>query len=230
MKKKLAAGAGAIAALVGVVTLYLAEPVPVVAPHVYLAIGGTPPVQELWLEREAPLPPLKLNGPLQQTPGMMGFVNSFTVSADGSRVAYTANARAAKPLDFELWAVAITGPPERRLSANLTSDYDVATAIRFDEYGHRVIYRIGRSSIGDWVLWSTLWTGGGTARLSWASMPLGRMVRADFSILGGNWVRFASDYEQDEVFKWYVVRPEGGWIYRELFVDGFESSDIEEWL
>jgi len=226
---------------VGVVVMacVIAAPLMAEPPHVYLAITGTPPTQELWLDREIPLLPLKLNGPLQQTVER-GHVIAFAVSHDGTKVAYLANARAERPLDFEVWAVPITGPPERRLSGNMVSDYDAILPLKFSEHDDFVVYRVGRSSWGDWSLWSSRWAGGSVS-ISWL-IPVGRMVRTDFSFLSGNLVRFSSDYEVDEQYRWYAVPINGicvirgvaksgdVCILRELFADGFESGNTEMWL
>lgn len=211
--------------------LFVASIANATAPHVYLAIGGDPPTQELWLERAAPLPPLKLNGPLQHV--QQGAVNSFAVSHDGTRVVYTANASATHPLDYNLYAVPIAGPPVHQISGALTFDYDVATRVLFTADDARVLYRVGRSSTGPWDLYSARWsmTQCCGEKISQDHLPMGRMVEANFDLYARDLVKFSSDVESDEVFVWYVVPVAGGALPRPwiLFIDGFNSGTTARW-
>ena len=46
---------------------------------------------------------------------------------------------------------------------------------------------------------------------------------------GGQFVRFRSDPAVDERFGWYVVGVTGGYIWTEIFSDGFESGGVTRW-
>ncbi len=98
----------------------------------------------------------KLNMNFYSLPGQ---VRDFLISPTSQRVYYAADGEVNNVI--ELWRVDIDGGTSTRLNAEVTSSYDVYEyAVGLTTGGsERVVYRVGRSTVSEYELWSVPGTG-----------------------------------------------------------------------
>ena len=192
-------------------------------PRIYLASTGDPVTQQLYADGA---PPLRLSCAMQ----VNGNVLSFAVAPDCSRVIYVADAT--RDQIYDLWSVPITGGTCVMVSnryAPGTRDYDVRAVVQVSLDSTRAVYVWGWSSGGSWEMWSApIAAANSVARISQPGR-VGRGPRDDWSLISEARVRYASDVETDETFRWYVVPIIGGRILREIFSDGFNNGSKGAW-
>ncbi len=182
-----------------------AGPDAVPPPRVFLAVGETAGMQELFVETASGVS--RISGPLQDAGDVIGFV----VSADARRVLYLADAQSDNM--FELWGVSIEGGPVVRVSHRLAFDYDVSPGMRISPDGTRVVYRAGRTAIGVFELFSAPIGGGIATRISGPN-TLGGAVEPGFWIsCDGATVYYRADAFVDETFEWFSVGITGGEVH-----------------
>lgn len=114
----------------------------------------------------------------------------------------------------------------RKVGSPLKPDYDVSSFL-ISADSERVVYREGRTAIGDWALFSARVSGGAGTRISQPPLP-GSSVTHVFRPISDLRVRY--QYTPDgSAPKWYVVGVAGGRIWEEIFEDGFESGGVTRW-
>lgn len=152
-----------------------------------------------------------------------GQVIGFAVNAQDSWCAYLADAIA--DTRFELFCVHLDGGFEGRISHVLPPDYDVAGDFKFSLAGDRVIYRAGRTALGNWELYSVPSEGGQVRKIN-APLAPGTMVES-FSILDSLRVRYVvSGGPKAAAFAVPIL---GGLAQSEIFSNNFESGSTGDW-
>lgn len=131
-----------------------------------------------------------------------------------------------KPSQIELRSRPVPTPSWRKVGGKLAPDYDVSAFV-ISADSQRVVYREGRTALGDWALFYAPIEGGASARISQHNL-VGSSVLPGFHLISGDRVRY--QYTPDGgPSAWYVVPVTGGRILRELFADGFESGNQGGW-
>jgi len=117
---------------------------------------------------------VRLNGPL--APG--GNVDSFSISPDGTTVAYLADEDTVGV--FELFVVASIGGNAARVSGDLTTGGNVTRDFLWSPDSSRVAYRADQNSDEKFELFAALRDGGAAERLSGDMTANGDVVEANF--------------------------------------------------
>lgn len=131
-----------------------------------------------------------------------------------------------KPSQIELRSRPVPTLSWRKLGGIIRPDYDVSSFIISEDSQH-VVYREGRTALGDWALFYSPIEGGASARISQNNL-IGSSVLLGFHLISDNRVRYQYTPNGGPA-AWYVVPVTGGRILREIFADGFESGTTGGW-
>ena len=175
---------------------------------VYLVDQDTPGVPELYSVPIAGGAHTKLNMELASLPGQ---VRDFLISPTSERVFYAADGAVNNVI--ELWRVDIDGGASTRLNAEIGNSYDIFEyAVGLTSGGsERVVYRVGRSTVGGHELWSVATTGTPAAIRISRGMASGGAVDEYFQISpNGNRVLYLADATDNGSFDLYSVAIAGG--------------------
>jgi Tol biopolymer transport system component len=138
-------------------------------------------------------------------------VISFLIAPGSNRVFYVAD-RGSTDNKFELYTVPITGGASIRLNADLpSSDHDVE-AYQVSPNGATVVYRMGRTALGIWELWSVPATGSAdSAEILNGALSAGGAVDGYFQISpDSSTVVYRADATIDETYDLYSAPIGGG--------------------
>lgn len=146
------------------------------------------------------------------------------ISPDGNWAVELSNW--SQPTVIELRSRPFHSDAWRKVGNPLKPDYDVSSFL-ISEDSTRVVYREGRTAIGDWALFSAPIQGGAGIRISQPPL-VGSSVLHYYHPISGLRVRYPYTPDGGPA-KWYVVGVNGGRIYEEVFADGFESGGVTKW-
>ncbi len=194
---------------------------------VYRADQETDEVIELWSVPITGGAVTKLNPPLVAN-GDVSSSDSFSISADGSRVVYRADQETDEV--FELWSVAIAGGPATKLNPALVTDGDVGSgaSVRISPTGTRVVYTADQEVDQSNELWSVPITGGVAIKLNSTLATDGDISPTFFISPDGGRVVYKGDQETNDESELYSVPILGGVAVRltTLFDPSRSISDI----
>lgn len=193
---------------------------------VYRADQETDEVFELWSVPIGGGAATKLNPPLVANGDVTGS-DSFSISADGSRVVYRADQEVND--DFELWSVPIAGGAVTKLNPSLVSGGDVSfgNGIRISPAGSRVVYIADQEVDQMRELWSVPIAGGTATRLN-PTLVTGGSISQFFISPDSGRVVYKGDQEADDQPELYSVPLLGGVAVRltTLADKSFSVSDV----
>ncbi len=129
---------------------------------------------------------------------------------------------------FELWATSTVSGVRRRIGHPVPHDYDVFEFVVSGD-SSRVVYRQGRTATGESALYSSPIDRSGGAIIS-PPVSQGGRVSARISLEpGGHRVRYGYAEQAGSLDSTRIVGVAGGYSYRELFADNFESGGATIW-
>lgn len=129
---------------------------------------------------------------------------------------------------FELWSTSTINGVRRRIGHPVPSDHDVFEFVISGDSA-RVVYRQGRTATGESALYSTPIDRSAGALISPPAAQGGRVGARIALEPGGHRVRYRYAAQAGDIEEPRIVSVVGGYSYRELFADGFESRGVTKW-
>jgi hypothetical protein len=133
-----------------------------------------------------------------------------------------------KPTVIELYATPAVGGVRRKISGPMPADYDISD-FEISPDSTRVVYRKGRTALGDWALYSTPISGWNPAALSTGLAFVERLV-SDGYVVNGPDVHLKASKLAGGALEVYAVPIMGGAPRGvPVFADGFNDGTTGGW-
>lgn len=129
---------------------------------------------------------------------------------------------------FELWSTSTVNSVRRRIGHTVPHDHDVFEFLVSGDSA-RVVYRQGRTATGESALYSTPIDRATGAIISPPVSQGGRVSPRIALEPGGHMVRYGYAEVAGSADSPRIVGVAGGYSYRELFADNFESGGVTLW-